>query len=102
MFHCETAYVLSAAGLSSDSVRSRRAEINEAILTDADTRQTTIDRLAAQFDTSRAENEALDTWCAVSGGQSNVAGDPGAPDAQAATVSGRCSLNANATCSHLP
>lgn len=48
-----------AAGLSSDSGRSRRAEINEAILTDADTRQTTIDRLAAQLDSSRAENEAL-------------------------------------------
>ena len=48
-----------AAGLSSDSGRSRRAVINEAILTDADTRQTTIDRLAAQLDSSRAENEAL-------------------------------------------
>ncbi len=48
-----------AAGLSSESGRSRRAEINEAILTDADTRQTTIDRLAAQLDSSRAENDAL-------------------------------------------
>jgi len=49
-----------------------------------------------------SDNQAVDTWCAVSGGRDNVAGDAGAPDAQGATVSGRCGLNANASCAHLP
>ena len=39
--------------------RQRAKRINESILTDADTQQTTIDRLAAQLDSSRSENADL-------------------------------------------
>ncbi|MGI9501935.1 MAG: TrbI/VirB10 family protein, partial [Geminicoccaceae bacterium] len=46
-------------GLAGGEGKSRREQINEAILTDADTRQTTIDRLAAQLESSRSENADL-------------------------------------------
>ncbi|MEZ5934828.1 MAG: TrbI/VirB10 family protein [Alphaproteobacteria bacterium] len=48
-----------ASGFSTGTGKTKRAEINESILTDADTRQTTIDRLAAQLESSRSENADL-------------------------------------------
>ncbi len=48
-----------ASGISEGSGKSKRAKLNEAILTDADTRQTTIDRLAAQLESSRNDNDEL-------------------------------------------
>ncbi|MEZ5933219.1 MAG: TrbI/VirB10 family protein [Alphaproteobacteria bacterium] len=47
------------SGLSDGSGRATREQVNESILTDADTQQTTIDRLAAQLDSSRSENADL-------------------------------------------
>ena len=48
-----------ASGLSGGTGKASREQINESILTDADTQQTTIDRLAAQLDSSRSENADL-------------------------------------------
>jgi conjugal transfer pilus assembly protein TraB len=48
-----------AASFSGSASQAQRQEINEAILTDADTRQTTIDRLAAQLDLARDRNAEL-------------------------------------------
>ncbi|MDH3662409.1 MAG: hypothetical protein OEU92_20665 [Alphaproteobacteria bacterium] len=39
--------------------KTKRQAVNEAILTDADTRQATLDRLAAQLESSRSENADL-------------------------------------------
>jgi len=48
-----------ASGFSGGAGKATREKINESILTDADTQQTTIDRLAAQLDSSRSENADL-------------------------------------------
>ncbi|MEZ5936104.1 MAG: hypothetical protein R3F54_30215 [Alphaproteobacteria bacterium] len=48
-----------AASFSGSAGQGQRHAINEAILTDADTRQTTIDRLAAQLDLARDHNAEL-------------------------------------------
>ncbi len=48
-----------AASFSGSAGQGQRQAINEAILTDADTRQTTIDRLAAQLDLARDHNAEL-------------------------------------------
>ena len=47
------------SGSTEESERTRRQALNEAILTDADTRDTTIDRLAAQLEAARDENQKL-------------------------------------------
>ena len=48
-----------AASFSGSASQGQRQAINEAILTDADTRQPTIDRLAAQLDLARDRNAEL-------------------------------------------
>ena len=48
-----------ASSFSGSASQGQRQAINEAILTDADTRQTTIDRLAAQLDLARDHNAEL-------------------------------------------
>ena len=47
------------SGSTEENERTRRQALNEAILTDADTRDTTIDRLAAQLEAARDENRKL-------------------------------------------
>ncbi len=47
------------SGSAEEDKRARRQTVNEAILTDANTRDTTIDRLAGQLEEARDENDKL-------------------------------------------
>ena len=62
----------------------RAEQINESILTDADTQQTTIDRLAAQLDSARSENadlaRKLEQLCGTTAAHPGDGGEPAQTD----------------------